>query len=204
MGVAVPMPRTTADRVAERAAIGVVNVLVLAGGFIFWNPWHLVVERVQILTGVGIVASLVFGCAVCALPVPANLRSENSPGKRLLVAITVFVGAFQLWLMAVPEWPAGRHEELARSSDGKRAVVVHLSASHAKCLYIWAGRAPGTRVAGTIGKPGDNPKVTFEGRDLVVVMADPPESYSSLQRERFELRLDPATGRPLDKLRDRC
>jgi hypothetical protein len=217
MGVVDPAPRrSTAKRVTARIAVGVVVVMVLAGGLAFWNPWHLVVvDRVLRLPGVALVSAIVFGCAVAMLPVPAGSSSDFTPGRRALAAFSVPLLSLQMWAMAVPGWPNGNPHEVARSPDGQRAVVLHRSFFDRPCLSLWAGRGLGTRVAGTFGDPGDEPVVTFDSRDLVVVWVDrvsPPSvdllyegpSDSVPRRERFELRLDPATGRPLDKLREPC
>jgi hypothetical protein len=203
--------------VVERIAVGVVTLMVVAGWLAFWNPWHLVVvERVLVIPAVGVVMATVFGCAAAALPVPADSRSEFTPGKRVLAAFAVPVTSLQLWATVVPGWPTERHRELARSPDGQRTVVLHLSSTDTQCLYAWAGRGLDARVAGAFGKPGDNPVVTFEGRDLVVVWSDRPplpswmdpgpqaQPLSPSRREKVELRLDPATGRPLDEFRERC
>jgi hypothetical protein len=52
--------------VTARIAVGVVVVMVLAGGLAFWNPWHLVVvDRVLMLPGIAVVSAIVFGCRSC-------------------------------------------------------------------------------------------------------------------------------------------
>ncbi|GIJ57418.1 hypothetical protein [Virgisporangium aurantiacum] len=194
--------RSTAGRVTGRIATGVIVLTVVVGWLAIWNPWHLVVvERVLFLPAVGLTASAVFGCAVAAV----GRWSGHQVGRRVVGGFTVALSAVQLWVTASPEWPAARHRELARSPDGERAVVVHVADSGARCMFAWTGRGPGARVAGGLGRPGGNPVVTFDGRDLVVVVADrPPSPYPRHDRERFELRLDPATGRPLDTLPERC
>lgn len=195
--------RSTPARVLGRIAVIVVVVVVVAGVSAFWNPWRLVVvERVIAVPAVAIVMAVVFGCAFALLPVPAGSTSEFTVGKRVFAAIAVPVMSLQMWATAVPGWPTERHRELARSPGGDR-VVAHRSSTGGQCLSVWAGRGLGARVAGALGDPGDEPTVTFDRRDLVVVSGVRPPT-GALRRTTFELRLDPATGRPLDALPERC
>jgi hypothetical protein len=204
MGDAEAAPaRSRAQRVVGRIAVGVVAVLAVAGVLAFCNPWHLVVvERVLAIPAVGVVAAVVFGCAVAALPVPADGPWPFTPDQRVLAAVGVPLTVCMIWGMAVPGWPTHRPRELARSPDGDRAVVLRVSTAGGRCLYVWVGHGLGARVSGALGDPGhdpdddpdDDPVVSFEGRDLVVVQSS----------RRFEVRLDPATGRPLRGLDEPC
>lgn len=181
-------------RMIGRVSIGIVAVVVVAGTVAFWNPWRLVVvERVLYVPAVAIVTAIVFGCAFAALPVPAGSRRPWTPGQRALALIGVPLLSLQMWSMAVPGWPSDGPRELARSPDGRHVVMLHRTFPDRPCLSVWTG----ARVAGSLGDPGEEPVVTFTGPDRVEVRTDDPP-------RRFDLRLDPGGGRPLDTLLRPC
>jgi len=191
----------TARRLNWRRPAGLVAaVLAGATAVLFtlgaWNPSDLVVlwrYAGDPFRG----AVLFFVLALAASWLLAPVRSEAAQAGRARWRIVFGIG-LALSLLALglfgPLFTVD-YRELARSPDGARTIAIYDPGTDLQHLHVWAGTGLGARDMGDLGKPCGATTVSFRSRDLVHVST----SYGE-----FDLRLDPATGRPLDRLGPTC
>jgi hypothetical protein len=188
--------RSTGRRLAGTAAgvLAVAAIVLYALGT--WNPWHNVL-LIRNFSNPLLGAAFVFALAFVAAWLLAPVRSEASSIGRMRWRIG-FGLAFLASLLGfgvsrpffVQTW-----DEVARSPSGGRTVAISDGGTDAQRLHVWVGRGVGRRDAGDLGHPCGDTRVWFQGEDQVHVST----SYGG-----FDLRLDPATGRPRDTLGPSC
>ncbi|HET8657858.1 MAG TPA: hypothetical protein VFM55_02545 [Micromonosporaceae bacterium] len=178
--------------------IAAVLALAVAVGFSLgtWNPWHLVALDRYLgnpPAGLLIFAVLAFVAAWLLLPV----ANEAAQGRRIAVrvgaAALILIGFF-CWGLAGQIFAPPMTTELARSPDRDRAVVL-VERENDRQLRLWAGRGMTARDMGSLGLACGHVTARFIGPDEVEVLT----SYRD-----WRLRLDPATGAPLDTIGPRC
>jgi hypothetical protein len=178
--------------VAAVAAAAVLVAFVLGA----WNPWGLTVlwrYAGNWLQG----AVFFFAALLIALWLLAPVRDEARHTGRarwriavavLLVFSLIAYGMFGAWLKP-------GYQIRAHSPDGERTIVMYGPDSDFQRLHVWAGTGLGQRDVGDLGKPCGPTKVWMDDRNTVHV------TTSYLTRS---LRLDPETGKPLDRLGPTC
>jgi hypothetical protein len=173
------------------AAIAVLTVLGA------WNPWDLVVLWRLFgnpLRG----AALFFVLALVASWLLAPVRSEaQQVGRarwRIALALGLVVSLIG-WGLFGSRFGTGRLELAHSPGGGQRTIVLYEPGTDFQRLHVWSGRGLGTRDVGDLGKPCGQTSVSFTGPDEIRVST----SYG-----QFDLRLDPATGRPLTTLGPTC
>lgn len=184
--------RRLAGYVAGTLAVAAVVVYTLGT----WNPWH----NVVLLSYFGnplLGAVFAFGLALVAAWLLAPVRSEASQIGRTRWRIGFGLGllASLLGLGLFGPLFGGSYEEVAHSPSGRRTVALADPGTDEQRLHVWVGRGLGRRDVGDLGHPCGSVRVTFRGEDAVHVTS----SYGE-----FDLRLDPATGRPRDTLGPTC
>jgi phosphotransferase system glucose/maltose/N-acetylglucosamine-specific IIC component len=183
-----------------RRSLGIV-LAVLAGiclvGFVVarWNPWRFVWLREVFgnpFSGLVIVTLL----TLIAFMTLAPVRNEAAQGRRnavkwaliiLLVLSLPIYGLFHtLYSVAT--------QELAHSPSGERTVA---KVTHGQDyeVRLWTGSGLAMREDGSLGRPCGDFKARFRGEDLVHIETN----YGN-----FDVRLDPATGRPLNPIGPTC
>lgn len=171
----------------------VLAVLTVLG---VWNPWDLVVLWRYFgnpLRG----AVVVFVLAFVASWLLAPVQSEAGQARRLRwrIAFALLALASLLGLGLFGPLFSTTYQELARSPDGDRVAVLYDPQTDLQHLHLWVGSGFGTRHVADLGKPCGSAVVEFRGPDLLHVMT----SYG-----QFDLRLDPASGEPLNVLGPTC
>jgi hypothetical protein len=188
--------RSAVRRVAGWAAA----LLAGAGAVLFvlgtWNPADLVVLW-RYFRNPLVGAVLFFALALLASWLLAPVRSEAGQAGRMRWRIGFALGLFAslIGLGLFGALFGTDHRELARSPGGERTIVIYDEGTDFQRLHVWAGRGLGTRHVGDLGKPCGQTAVEFLAADRIRVST----AYGA-----FELRLDPATGRPLDVLGPTC
>lgn len=135
-----------------------------------------------------------------ALWLLAPIRNEAVQGRRIVarVAALVLAGAGLIaWGMAGLFFNQ-EITEVARSADGSRVLVevAHANNPYRWELRVWDGTGLTARELGSLGQAcGNLQGARFVGPDVVEL--DTP--YGD-----WQLRLDPATGAPLEVLGPRC
>ena len=174
------------------AALAVVLLVVFVLGT--WNPADLVVLW-RFAGNPFIGAMIVFALALVAAWLLAPIGSEARQVKRgrLRVALALALIASLLgYLVAGPRF-AVKYEVKAES--GSRAIVLYNPGTDFQRLHVWTGSGLGRKHAGDLGKPCGFTVVTMTDANTLLVKT------SYLERQ---LRLDPDTGRPLDRLGPTC
>jgi hypothetical protein len=169
----------------------VVLVLFVLGT---WNPADLVVLW-RFAGNPFIGAMIVFALALVASWLLTPIGSEARQIKRTRVRIAfalALLASLLGYLLAGPRF-AVEYEVMAQS--GSRAVVLYNPGTDFQRLHVWTGSGLGRKYAGDLGKPCGQTQVTLVGPDTIRVVT----SYVDV-----ELRLDPATGKPLDQLGPTC
>jgi hypothetical protein len=166
-------------------------VLFVAG---VWNPSDLVVLW-RFFRNPLHGACLFFALAILASWLIAPIGNEATQTTRARLRVVFVVGL----VVSLIAWglfnPRFAHDYVVLARSGDRAVVLLDQGTDDQRLWVWAGRGWSERRAGDLGRPCGQTRVTFTRADLVHV--------STSYRE-VDLRLDPATGRPLDVLGPTC
>jgi hypothetical protein len=186
------LPRRVAGAVL--IALAVLTLLLYVLGT--WNPGdHVVLAR---YFGNPLVGAVVFfALAFVALWLLAPVRNEAAQGRRLALRVTcgiLLVAAVIAWLLFGPIF-AAEYATAATSPSGQRTIAMVDPGTDDQRLRVWVGRGLGARDVGGLGRPCGMTTVSFRGEDTVHVST----SYGE-----FDLRLDPATGRPLQTLGPTC
>jgi len=161
-----------------------------------WNPWHLVALAQYFSNwplGLLVVAILALGTSWVLLPV----RHEVAQGPRIVLRIVAGLVAFAsllCWGITGSTF-GGSRTVLARSADGQRAVALVEHGPDDRQLRVWVGNGLGAREVGVLGPACGEVTVRFTSRDSVAIATN----YGD-----FQLRLDPATGEPLDVIGSTC
>jgi hypothetical protein len=174
------------------AALAVVVLVMFVLGT--WNPAELVVLW-RFAGNPFIGALIVFALALVASWLLAPIGSEARQIKRTRLRIVfalALLASLLGYLLAGPRF-AVEYEVMAES--GSRAIVLYNPATDFQRLHVWTGSGLGRKYAGDLGKPCGQTQVTLVGPGTVRVVT----SYVDV-----ELRLDPATGKPLDQLGPTC
>ena len=193
----VTVPRSRPLRRAAGIVLLILTVAVAAAYVVgVWNPWRLVVLSRYFgdwPLGVLLVAALALTTSWVLLPV----RNEAVQGKRIAVrvftAIACFLGVV-CWGLLGPTF-SGTRTVLAQSPDGQRAVAVYERSLDDRELQVWAGGGLAAREVGVLGPACGTVTARFTTRDYVMISTD----YGD-----FRIRLDPATGVPLDVIGPTC
>jgi hypothetical protein len=175
------------------AATAIVAILSVLG---VWNPWGLVVLWRYFgnpLRDAAVVFALALVAAWLLAPVRSEVTHVNRLRLRIGLGLALLVSLIGLGLFDGRFSTA--HTVLATTPDGSRSAVMYDPGTDDQRLHIWAGRGPGARHVGDLGHPCGAISVSFRGVDLVHVST----SYGE-----FDLRLDPATGRPMTALGATC
>lgn len=184
-----------------RRVLGVIAAacaLLVAVGFGLgaWNPWHLVALDRYLgnpPAGVLIFAVFAFVASWLLLPVDNEATQGRRIAMRVVTGVLVLVGFF-CWGLAGPVFAPPATTELARSPDRERAVVL-VEKDKDRQLRLWVGRGLAARDAGSLGLACGQVTARFVGEDEIEVLT----SYRD-----WRLRLDLATGAPLDTIGPRC
>ena len=186
----------------RRIAAGVATVLAVAALVVtvagIWNPWSFVVLRERATDPmVDVFLTLLLTTAATWLGWP--IVSEADQHRRLvlrtwLIGLTVFLGlaALVTWGLAIFKYEP---TVLATSADGQRSVAL-VQVFHGRELHSFTGTGLGRRDMGSFGDPcGGRVAAQFSAADQVRVVTD----YGT-----FDLRTDPATGKPTRGLGPTC
>jgi hypothetical protein len=176
------------------AAFTIVLTIAFVAGV--WNPWRLVILADYFGNPTaGIV--WVLASTLVSVWVLGPVVSEAAQHRRVMVRfglgamLALSIGCFGLF---GAQFGDGEHRVVATSPDGQRKLVL-VSRFDDRTLRIWSGTGLGVRDAGYLGLACGAVTGRFDGRDKVHV--------SSLYGE-FDLRLEPATGRPIDTIGPTC
>jgi hypothetical protein len=161
-----------------------------------WNPWRLVVLAQNFSNwslGLLLVAVLAFVTSWLLLPI----QHEVAQGRRIVLRVVTGVAAVvALLCWGLVGTSFGRTSTVvARSADGQRAVAVVERGLDDRELQVWVGTGLTTREVGVLGPACGPVTAQFTGRDEVALSTN----YGD-----FRLRLDPATGTPLDTIGPTC
>ena len=190
---------TSNRRPAVRRAVGwAAGVLAVVMLVLFvlgtWNPADLVVLW-RFAGNPFIGAMIVFALAVLAswllAPIGSEARQISRTRLRVVLALCLLFSVLG-YLLAGPRFAV---EYTVMAENGSRAVVLYNPETDFQRLHVWTGSGLGRKYAGDLGKPCGQTQVTLVGADTVRVVT----SYVDV-----ELRLDPATGKPLDQLGPTC
>jgi hypothetical protein len=176
------------------AAVAAVALLGSVAGT--WNPWDLIV--LWRYFGNPLLCAVVFFAALFAAlwllaPVRNEVRQTGRARWRIVAALGLVFSLIAFGLFGA--WVKPNYQIMAKSPDGGRTIVLYGPGSDFQRLHVWVGSGLGAKHAGDLGKPCGSTRVWMEGRDTVHV--------STFYREAT-LRLDPATGHPLDRLGPTC
>jgi hypothetical protein len=174
------------------AALAVVMFVVFVLGM--WNPADLVVLwRFAGNPFIGAMIVIVLALVAAWLLAPIGSEARQIKRARLRVGLALALVASLLgYLVAGPRF-AVKYDVLAES--GSRAIVLYNPGTDFQRLHVWTGSGLGRKHVGDLGKPCGFTIVTMTDPDTLRVKT------SYLERQ---LRLDPATGRPLDRLGPTC
>jgi hypothetical protein len=182
--------RPKARRIAGWVVVALAAVTLVVFVLGTWNPADLVVLW-RFAGNPFIGAMIVFALALVAswLLAPIGSEARNFRRARLRVVLALGLAASLLGYLLVGPRFAVEYEVLAE--NGSRAIVLYNPGTDYQRLHVWTGSGLGRTYAGDLGKPCGFTTVTMISPDLVQVKT----SYVDVR-----LRLDPATGRPLDRL----
>ena len=188
-----------ARRPATRRMIGwaavvlcVVVLVVFALGT--WNPGDLIVLWRFVgnpTIGAMIVVSLALVASWLLAPIGSEASQRSRGRLRVVLGLALFVSVLA-YLLAGPVFVV-KYEVLAQR--GERAIALYDPGTDEQRLRVWAGSGLGRKLAGDLGRPCGQTTVTFVGPHEIHVVT----SYVDVR-----LRLDPATGKPLDHLGPTC
>ena len=191
-----PLPRWRRITSIVAAALSVLALAVAVLGV--WNPASLVVLHQHAgdpVRDLFFTMVLVAVAAWLGLPV----LSEAAQHRRLVVrawtiALTALLGLASLTTLGLSAFRY-QPQVIASSADGQRSVAL-VTLLHGRELHAFVGSGLGARDEGSLGTPcGIRVSAQFTGRDQVRVITD----FGT-----FDLRLDPATGRPATHLGPTC
>jgi hypothetical protein len=174
------------------AVLAVVALVLFVLGT--WNPGDLILFW-RFFGNPFIGALIVFALALVAswllAPIGSEARQINRARLRVVFALALLASLLG-YLLAGPRF-AVEYEVMAES--GSRAIVLYNPATDFQRLHVWTGSGLGRKYAGDLGKPCGPTTVTMIGSNEIQVAT----SYVDVR-----LRLDPATGKPLDRLGPTC
>ncbi len=192
-------PPTARWRRTAGLVSGVLCLVMLAGTVLgAWNPASLVLvhqhlgDPVRDLFLAMLLALVGYWVGV---PVTSEAAQHGRVAARAWLAVLtalVGLGALTTWGLSVFRYEP---QVIARSADGQRAVAL-VTVLQGRQLHAFAGSGVGARDQGNLGRPcGPSVTAEFTGDDQVEVTTN----YGT-----FDLRLDPATGRPVRGLGPTC
>jgi hypothetical protein len=186
--------RPTLRRITGWAA-GLLALLMLAL-FVLgtWNPGKLIVLwrfAGNPFLGAIIVFALALLSSWLLAPVANEAVQVGRTRWRIAFGLGLLVSLLAYGLFG-PRF-ATDYTVLAAAED--RRIVLYNPGTDFQRLHVWAGAGLGATYVGDLGKPCGATTVTFVGADTIRVYT----SYVDVQ-----LRLDPRTGRPLDRLGPTC
>ncbi|HET6211873.1 MAG TPA: hypothetical protein VFE14_03265 [Micromonosporaceae bacterium] len=161
-----------------------------------WNPWDSVVLTSSFgnpTFGLAMVAALTLLASWLLAPIRNEATQARRGIVRVVSAVALVLGLLS-WGLVGGAFSV-QTDVIARSADQDRSVVVVLHGRDDRQLHIWSGRGLATRDRGALGIACGEVTASFLGHDEVQIVT----SYGT-----WQLRLDPATGRPLDRLGPRC
>lgn len=188
--------RLSVRRIAGWLAAAVAAVALIGSVAGTWNPWDLIV--LWRYFGNPLLCAVVFFAALFAAlwllaPVRNEVQHTGRARWRIVAAVGLVFSLIGYGLFGA--WVKPGYEIRAKSSDGARTIVMYGPGSDFQRLHVWVGSGLGTKYAGDLGKPCGATGVWMDDRNTVHVST----SYLDVR-----LRLDPATGRPLDQLGTSC
>ncbi|GAA5181530.1 hypothetical protein GCM10023322_16410 [Rugosimonospora acidiphila] len=180
-------------------AAGALSLLALASAVLgAWNPTSLVVVHQHSGDPVrGLFYALALAVIAHWLGLPVS--SEANQHRRLvarvwLIALAAVVGLAALVTLGLSVYRY-QPQVIARSADGRRAVAL-VTVLRGRQLHTFARDGLGDTDQGSLGQPcGTTVAAHFVADDEIQVTTD---------FGIFDLRLDPATGRPLRGLSSSC
>lgn len=179
------------------AALAVIAVLALwVAGLV--NPWRLVVlDRYFNQPGVGIVIAAVLTVLAARLLAPVSDEARQARRARVqITAAIIGVAGLLCWGVTGQFFTSGATTVLSRSAAGDRAVVLVERSLDDRELRMRSGRGLTERDVGRLGPAcGEGIKARF---------LDATEVEIETVYGTFRLRLDPATGQPLETMGTRC
>jgi hypothetical protein len=186
-----------------RRALGVVALLAAVLALVLWglglvNPWGFTVLTYTFgQPGVGllIAAVLVFVAVRLLAPVRSEAAHQSRARVQIAAVIAAAVGLI-CWGCGSSVLNPGATTVLARSADGDRAVVLVEYSQDNRELHVWAGSGLGERDVGVLGLAC--------GQGIEARFLDPGEVEVETVYGNFRVRLDPATGAPLESMGDTC
>jgi hypothetical protein len=185
-----------------RRALGIallVLTVAVAVGFAagVWNPWRLVVLSEYFGSfplGLLVISVLAFATSWVLLPVRHEVAQGLRIKLRIATGVAILLSLFCVGFTGSAFLPA-TSTVLARSPDGQRAVALVERGLDDRKLQVWVGAGLAAREAGDLGPACGPVTVRFDGPDRVAISTN----YGD-----FQLRLDPATGVPLDGIGSHC
>jgi len=182
-----------------RAALGwVALALSIVAAVVFvvgsWNPWNnvlLLQYFADPFFGLMVVAGLTYIVLWLLLPVRNETKQRSRVVVRISVVVAAVVGLFGFGLYGTHFYDYDS-QEIARSPDGERAVaVVQQFGSTDERIHLYEGSGLATADVAELGPACPGNQVTFV--DDVTLRIE--NSYGE-----FSIRLDPASGQPLEVL----
>ena len=176
------------------AAFTTVLTIAFAAGV--WNPWRLVILADHFGNPTAGLAWILAG-TLASVWLLGPVVSEAAHNGRLMLRVAIAallalsLGCYGLF---GSQFGGGERTVLASSTDGQRRLVL-VDRFGDRSLRIWSGSGIGARDAGYLGLACGELTGRFDGRDRVHV--------STAYRD-FDLRLEPATGRPIDTIGPTC
>jgi 4-amino-4-deoxy-L-arabinose transferase-like glycosyltransferase len=191
--IALGRRRTVRRAIGWAAAVLAVVVVVL---FVLgtWNPADLIVFwrfAGNPLLGAIIVFALALIASWLIAPIGNEARQVGRTRWRIVFALALFASLIGYGLFG----PRFATDYTVMAESGPRAIVLYNPGTDYQRLHVWTGSGIGRKYAGDLGKPCGFTTVTMISPDLIQVKT----SYLDVR-----LRLDPATGRPLDRLGPTC
>jgi len=180
-----------------RRAIGIavagltvlLTVVFVAGA---WNPWRLVVLADHFGNPTAGAVWVLAGTLV-SVWLLRPVVSEAAQNRRIMLRVglgAMLVLSLGCYGLFGAQFGRGEHTVVVSSTDGERRVVL-VSRFDDQTLRIWTGSGLGARDAGYLGLACGKVTGRFDGRGRV---------HISTAYGEFDLRLDPATGRPIDTI----
>jgi hypothetical protein len=174
------------------AVLAVVMLVLFVMGT--WNPTDLIVLwrfAGNPLLGAIIVFTLAILASWLLAPIGNEVRQVSRTRWRVAFGLGLLVSVLGYGLFG----PRFAIDYEVKASNDTRAVVLYNPGTDFQRLHVWTGSGLGRRYAGDLGKPCGPTTVTLIGSNEVHVVT----SYIDKR-----LRLDPATGKPLDRLGPTC